>query len=108
MVAHSDSEAELVYEIVSDELSTGKIELAGTDHSMVTIKKAGQVKIKALVTESTNHLSGDRTITLTIAKQDPLIVFNDLFKTLGDEPFHIERIQLSQCGISIQREQKTY
>ncbi|GHN01874.1 hypothetical protein WSM22_33630 [Cytophagales bacterium WSM2-2] len=72
---------------VSGTNNTGDVSLSGSGNKTVTIAKAGDVKLKATLSESDNYVSSEKEITLHINKATPDISFGDLTKTYGDAPF---------------------
>lgn len=75
------------FAIDHDHESTGAIILSGERNENVEILQAGVVHITATAAETVNYYGATKGATLTIAKAVPVIVFNDISKTYGDEPF---------------------
>jgi|GEM_PF-350939 len=81
--------ADFVYSIVEDGSNTGQVTLSGTGNTTATLVKAGTVKIKASLNETSQFFAAEKVGVLTINKATPNIVFSDLTRTYGDQPFDL-------------------
>ncbi len=85
--------------------STGLIEYTSSNHeiatisgNIVTIHDLGTVTITATQEPDNNYDSGSISTTLTINKANPTIIFPNIEKTFGDDPFIIEEPESNSSG----------
>jgi len=85
---------------VSNVYKTNITNVVNNGVKIVTIVGAGSATITATQGSTTNYLQGTVTATLTVNQAAPTIVFNDIIKTVGAQPFNLAPISNSDGEFS--------
>jgi Zn-dependent metalloprotease len=93
--ARSYAGASFVYQVEDTPDNTGTVTLSGVGNAAVNVVKVGTVKLRASLSETALYRSAEKTITLTISKGTPVISFESISKTYGDQPFTLNAIAYS-------------
>jgi hypothetical protein len=88
------------YNIVADPTNTADVSLSGVGNKTVSAAKAGVVKLRGSIIETDNYFAAEKTITLTILKVKPIIAFNDLTKTFGENSFDLNATAYSGASFT--------
>ena len=89
----SDSTGVLTYNISDTTIAT-------VSGSTVTLLKEGVTEIRVNQDATTNYNAGVATLTLTVSKLDPVIIFEDVIKTYADADFNLTAVSSSTGAFS--------